>query len=66
MIDSICMRTINDCRDLVIDGFYSVIDAGYPIVDTNNLIRDSFYSIIDVMRGLQDLGSGNAIPEAGA
>jgi hypothetical protein len=66
MIDTICMRTINDRRDLVIDAGYPIVDVGHSIVDTNNLIRDSFYSIIDVMRGLQDLGSGNAIPEAGA
>ena len=52
MIGSICMRTINDRRDLVIDGRYSVINAGQPIADNSYLHRDSFYSIIYVIRGL--------------
>src|SRR6266699_6722108 len=51
------LRTINDYRDLVVDGLYIVINAGHPVVDSGHLIVDIEYLILDGMRGLQNLCS---------
>ena len=51
------LRTINDHRDLVVDGLYIVINAGHPVVDAGHLIVDIEYLILDSMRGFQNLCS---------
>src|SRR6267154_2075404 len=57
LTDQRCLRTINDDRDLVVDGLYIVINAGHSLVDTGYPVVDASYSIVDIIRGLQNLGS---------
>jgi hypothetical protein len=58
------LRTINDHRDLVVDGLYTIInaghslvDTGYPVVDAGHHILDTSDFIIDSMCSLQNLCS---------
>ena len=57
LADQNLLRTINDHRDLVVDGLYIVINAGHPVVDAGYLIVNIEYPILDSMRGVQNLCS---------